>query len=266
MKIAIIGCGNMGRGLAQRLSTAHQLFLYDRNIEKSAILAQEGYGKGCKNLQEVIDSSELVILAIKPQNLKESAPLISQNLNENQMIISLLAGTPLSTLKNYFPHSQIIRMMPNLALIHGEGIIGLSHHGKISKEVLDNLTNTFELLGKVYWLQEDKIDAITSLAGSGPAFIFTMIEAMIDAGIAMGFNVKEAQGIVFQMIKGSLTLLEKSNKHPGELKWQIASPEGTTIAGLKKLEEQSLRSGIIHTFLAAYERSKQLSFIHEEKS
>jgi pyrroline-5-carboxylate reductase len=102
------------------------------------------------------------------------------------------------------------------------------------------------------------MDAFTSLASSGPAFIFIIVEAMVDAGIGMGFNAKDAQALVQQMMKGSLTLLEKTSKHPGELKWQVASPEGTTIAGLKKMEEEGVRAGIINTFFAAYERAKQL--------
>ena len=86
-----------------------------------------------------------------------------------------------------------------------------------------------------------------------------MVEAMVDAGIAMGFSASDAQDLIYQMLKGSLILLEQTTKHPGELKWQIASPQGTTIAGLKRLEELALRAGIINTFLAAYDRAKILS-------
>jgi pyrroline-5-carboxylate reductase len=104
------------------------------------------------------------------------------------------------------------------------------------------------------------------LTGSGPAFFFVMIEAMIDAGIAMGFSAIDARDLIHQMLQGSLTLLEKTSKHPGELKWQITSPQGTTIAGLKKLEESALRGGIMNTFLAAYDRANQLSLDSSEDS
>lgn len=90
-----------------------------------------------------------------------------------------------------------------------------------------------------------------------------MVEAMIDAGIAMGFSASDAQSLIYQMLKGSLTLLEQTSKHPGELKWQIASPQGTTIAGLKRLEELALRGGLMNTFLAAYDRANQLSSSEE---
>lgn len=246
----------MGIAIAQRLSQANQLFLYDHNEEKTKLLAHQGYGKACKNIKEALSPSEMVILAIKPQGVKQLAGQIKDHLREDQMVVSLLAGTTIKSLKQNFPKVQIVRMMPNLALLHGEGVIALSSDENVDRS---NLTNIFERLGKIYWLPEDKIDALTALAGSGPAFFFVIVEAMIDAGIAMGFSAKDAREIVYQMLKGSLTLLEQTSKHPGELKWQIASPQGTTIAGLKRLEELAIRGGIMNTFMAAYDRAKTLS-------
>jgi len=254
MQIAIIGCGNMGSGLAQRLSQTNQLFLYDHTNKKSELLAEKGYGKACTSIIEALSSSEMIILAVKPQNLKQLAELIKDHLRDSQTVVSLLAGTTFETLRQSFPYVQIVRMMPNLPLIYGEGVIGLSLSKKMKNEDKEHLTKIFESLGKIYWLSEEKIDALTALAGSGPAFFFVMIEAMIDAGIAMGFSASDAQSLIYQMLKGSLTLLEQTSKHPGELKWQIASPQGTTIAGLKRLEELALRGGIMNTFLAAYDR------------
>jgi len=259
MQITIIGCGNMGKGLAQRLSQTNQLFLYDHNNEKSELLAQEGYGKACASIIEALSPSEMLILAVKPQNLKQLAESIKDTLRDSQIVVSLLAGTTIETLRQFFPSVQIVRMMPNLPLIYGEGVIGLTLSKKMKNEDKEHLTKIFESLGKIYWLSEEKIDALTALAGSGPAFFFVMIEAMIDAGIAMGFSALEAQSLIYQMLRGSLTLLEHTSRHPGELKWQIASPQGTTIAGLKRLEELALRGGIMNTFLAAYDRANKLS-------
>ena len=256
MQIAIIGCGNMGKALGQRLSQGNQLFFYDHHREKAEHLAKEGYGKACKDVSDALRPSEMILVAVKPQNLKQAAALIKNALRDNQVIVSLLAGTPISALRGHLPTAHIVRMMPNLALLHGEGVIGLSSDETVWAE---HLTKIFEPLGKVYWLPEEKMDALTALTGSGPAFFFTMVEAMIDAGIAMGFTVSDARGLVCQMLQGSLTLLEKTLMHPGDLKWQIASPQGTTIAGLRKLEELALRGGIMNTFLAAYEHGCKLS-------
>lgn len=257
MKIAIIGCGNMGSGLASRLFHTNTLYFFDRNIEKSIRLESEGYGKACHEIKEALQNAELIILAVKPQNLKEIAPAIVKNLNTSQILISLLAGTPLEILSQTFPNIDIVRMMPNLAITIGQGIVGLS--AKDTLKIKNTLTNLFEPLGTIYWLPEDKMEALSVLAGSAPAFTFVMIEAMMDAGISMGFSVKDAQTLIYQMLKGSISLLETSKKHPGELKWQITSPAGTTITGLKKLEEQGLRGAIINTFLATYEKALQFT-------
>lgn len=258
MNITIIGCGTMGSGLAKQLSAHHTLFLYDHRPEKAQRLQQEGYGTACENLHKALQQSDHVILAVKPKNLEEVVSLMRTDLT-HYTLISLLAGTPLAKLKQEFPHQHIVRMMPNLAMIYGEGLIGLTSDDFLTEEERKQFSTLFKPLGKVYWLLEAKMNAFTSLAGSGPAFVFAIIESMIDAGIGMGFNAQDAQELVHQMITGSLHLLDKSAKHPGELKWQVASPEGTTIAGLKKLEELALRGSIINIFFAAYERANELS-------
>jgi pyrroline-5-carboxylate reductase len=247
----------MGNSLAQRLSQAHRLFLFNRHFEKTQALAEKGYGQACKHVEEALGPARMILLAVKPQDLKDAAESIKESLREDQFLVSLLAGTSLQLLRQHFPKIRLMRMMPNLPLIHGQGVIGLS--GTIGEEEKAGLNKIFEQLGKVYWLPEEKIDALTALAGSGPAFVCALVEAAIDAGIAMGFSSVESRGIVCQMLRGTQALLEGTDAHPGELKWQIASPQGTTIAGLKKLEELALRGGVINTFLAAYERATALS-------
>lgn len=256
--IAIIGTGTMGRGLAERLSQSYNLFLYDHHYDKALSLEQKGFGKACPDLKTAIDNADIVILAIKPQSLKEAAPLIGSLLTE-QTLISLLAGTTINTLKTYFPNTRIIRMMPNLAITKGEGLVGLTPDSKLSENEIMQLLSLSDPLGKVFWLSEEKINAFTALGGSGPAFVLVMIESMVEAGIAMGFNAKDSEQIVKQMVKGSLSLLDSNDKHPGEIKWQISSPAGTTIAGLLALEDLNVRSGIINVFLACFERTNELS-------
>ena len=254
MHIAIVGCGNMGSGLAKRLSQTCSVFLYDHSPSKAQALAQAGFGTFCPTLKDAFENAELVILAIKPQSLEEAVNAINAQLQPRHIFVSLLAGTTLASLKNYFPKATLVRMMPNLALIYGEGVIGLS-----ADKMLAQLTEVFEPLGKIYWLPEKNMNALTALTGSGPAFFLTMIEAMVDAGIAMGFDSKSAQSLVQQMLQGTLALLEQSQLHPGELKWQITSPQGTTIAGIKQLETNGLRGNVIGGFWAAYERAEELA-------
>lgn len=266
MKIGIIGCGNMGSAIARRLSNEHQLYLYDHQREKSRHLEEQRCGNACKSLAHAISSSEILILAVKPQNLTSVAAEIKNSLQENKVIVSLLAGTTLATLKHYFPNVHVTRMMPNLALTQGEGVIGLCSDEGLKNEVKESLFKIFKQLGKVYWISEEKMDALTALTGSGPAFFFAIVEAMIEAGIALGFTSDEAQDLVYQMLHGSLSLLEQSGEHPAALRWQIASPQGTTIAGLRKFEEFATRAGVMNAFIAAYEWSCKLSMRHKNES
>lgn len=258
MKIGIIGCGNMGSAFATRLTLANELLLYDNCREKTKNLASQVKGRMCENIIDLLEAS-WIILAIKPQHLSEVTRAIKNHIKKSHMIFSLLAGTSIDSLSKHFPNSPIIRLMPNLPVICGQGIIGISTLFNIKPETAERIHKTFKPLGALYWISEEKMHAVTSLGGSGPAFIYTIIEAIVDAGIAMGFSAEESLRITYDMMEGSLALVKKLEAHPGELKWKIASPKGTTIAGICKLEESSLRSSIIKTFLASYKRSKDLS-------
>lgn len=258
MRMTIFGCGNMGSALAHRLAPHHQLFLYDRSFPVATKLAQDNLGLACQNVEDSIKASDVIFLAVKPQNLAEAADSLRHSIKKEQIIVSLLAGTPLRILKTYFPENPILRMMPNLAITYGEGIIGLSSNETFSEEKKKQWVQIFEPLGHIYWFSEDKMNPLTSLASSGPSFFFSMMEAMVDAGTAMGFEEHVSRSLVHQMIRGSLALLEKSGGRPEELSKKIASPGGTTEAGLKKMKQRSVRDGIIDTFFAANDRAKEL--------
>ncbi len=257
MKIAIIGCGNMGKALALRLSTEHQLFLYDHNAHKTAAL--EKHGKACSSLSDALKQTETVILAIKPQNLAEFGPVLAKEMKPNQTLISILAGTTTATLRDYFPSNAIVRMMPNLAMAYGAGLIALTSDKPLSSLLEYSLTNIGELLGHVYWLPENEFDAFTSLTASGPAFFYLLMESMVEASVQMGLSPSDANALVPQMIQGSLTLLEKTGEEPAELIRQIASPGGMTMAGLKKFKEKEIHHAISEVFGAAYARAKELA-------
>jgi pyrroline-5-carboxylate reductase len=259
MKITIIGCGNMGSAFAQRLSPHHTIYLHDRNPEKCETLECEGHGRYCNQIHQAIELADIVILAIKPQSLKELQVTISYTPKHHQLVISLLAGTPLAKIKKIFPYQRVVRMMPNLAIVCGEGQIALTVDEPLTEKENRHIVKICEHLGKIYRIDESKFDAFTALAGSGPAFVYSMMEAMVEAGIKMDLDSADALSIVQQMMKGSLLLLEKSRKKIGDLQKQIVSPAGTTLAGLKKFEELKVGPGIVTTFIAAYERAKELS-------
>lgn len=259
MRIGIIGCGNMGKALAPQLSLNHQLEFYDHNLEKAQALSKAGYGTACADVVAMVGSVEMIILAVKPYHLEAVAKVIKNFIQPQQMIVSLLAGVSIEKLRSYLGAGKLVHMMPNLAIMHGEGVVGLTAPESMLPSEREALNTLFKPLGKTYWLAEDKIEALGALAGSGPAFIFVIIEAMVEAGIAMGLSAKQAQEMSAQTMAGALALLDKTGQHPGELKWQVTSPKGTTIEGIRALESKGLRSAIIETFLATYERSRALS-------
>lgn len=250
----------MGSALAERLSHEQEIHLYNPHIEKAKKLQDQGFGFAHSTLKDAIEGASVVFLATKPQSLVEVVKSLKDLLKPGQILISLLAGTPIARLKEFFAQTQVIRMMPNLAISCGEGLIALSLEPTLKDQsIVDEITKLAKPLGKVYWLEEKMIDAFTSLAGSGPAFFYAIIEAMIEAGMGMGFSPKDSRELVYQMIKGSMHLLENSNKEPEVLKKQITSPGGTTLAGLQKFEENGVRDGILSTFYAAHKRAKELS-------
>jgi pyrroline-5-carboxylate reductase len=150
-------------------------------------------------------------------------------------------------------------MMPNLAVKYQSGVMGLCENEVLPKDLKKKIEQLFSPCGSIYWLSEDKMDALNALTGSGPGFAFAIIEAMVEAGITMGFSSSQSLQMVLEMLKGSIKILEETGNHPAELKWQVCSPAGTTIAGLNRFEKENVRYGIISTFIDARERAKELS-------
>lgn len=258
MKIAVIGCGVMGSAFAKHFAKNHSVLLYDRNGAQAQALAKE---IGCsfkESLSSAVEEADQVLLAIKPKDLSALAKASADVFTEKKVLISILAGTPISLLKQNFPKAMIVRSMPNLALVFGQGVMGLAENGHLSPQLKQQVNTLLEGIGLIIWMPENKIDALTALSGSGIGFVLVMIEAMIEGGVHLGFTAEESKEIVLKTIEGALALMRGSGKHPAELKLQIASPGGTTIAGLKVLEEKGVRSGIVHALVACYEKAQRM--------
>jgi pyrroline-5-carboxylate reductase len=260
MKIGIIGCGHMGSGIARRLADAqNDLWVYDHHEKKTKTLADSTRAKACQSAAEVAKEAKVILLAVKPKDLSQAAEMLRQAVTPHHLLISILTGISIDALKERFGNVPILRMMPNLAVLYGQGVVGLTEGPNLSSKTKHNIERVFSPLGLVCWVDEKKIDILTSLTASGLAFFFVMFEAMVDAAIAMGLNASHGKELVLQMLTGALAMLKEAGKHPAELKWEVASPAGTTIAGLKKMEETSVRSGIINTFLAAHNAAKEMA-------
>lgn len=257
MKIAILGSGVMGSAFARQLvKQGHELFICDRTPEKGRALADELGAAFNEDPKEAAKEAEIILLAVKPNGLEKIAEQLAGL--KGQILFSILAGTSVADLQALFPGMQIVRAMPNLALIHGESVIAVVESEELDPATQAVISGLLEGMGMVFWTEEEKIDAITALAGSGPAFIIAIVEALVEGGIMMGLNAQDAKCMALQMIRGAVSLLEHHEGHPGEVRWKISAPKGTTIAGMHAFEKDGVRSGVIHTLLATYEKSKEM--------
>ncbi len=261
MKIAVIGCGVMGSAFAKHFAKKHTVILCDRDKQGTEGLCR-AIGASYEEKPEVaILGADVVLLAVKPKDLKAAALSMASAFTKEKILISILAGTPVATLKRHFPIATVVRAMPNLGLTCGSGVIGLVDEGGLGPEARKSVDSLMEGLGLTLWMSESKVEAITALSGSGIGFDFLLIEAMIDGGVNLGFTPQEAREIVLKTMEGAIAMLRESGKHPAELKLQVSSPGGTTIAGLNVMEETGVRSGIIQTLAACHE--KALSMMKE---
>jgi pyrroline-5-carboxylate reductase len=257
MNIAIVGCGVMGSAFARQLSKqGHKLLICGRNCESLKQLGKETGAQVFESPADAVKDAQLVVVAIKPYGLDEL--IESFKPQKGQVVVSILAGVTCETLKGLFAPATVVRAMPNLALNVGEAVVAVVEDPSLSTEQKQTLKELFHPFGTVLWTSEAKINAITALAGSGPAFVIAILEAMVDGGIAMGLKADEALKLTLQTVKGAVALLEAEEGHPGNVRWKISAPKGTTIEGICAFEQAGVRTGIIQTLKAAYQKAEDM--------
>ncbi|MCT7964722.1 pyrroline-5-carboxylate reductase [Laspinema sp. D1] len=255
----------MGESLLSRLITraAYQpgdILISDPMQQRREFLAQQ-YGVGVTaDNSEVAAATEVLLLAIKPQVFESVAtalPSLGQN-GPVPVILSILAGVPLSKLERAFPGVPIVRSMPNTPATVGAGITAIAPGTQVQPEHLDRAKTVLQAVGDVVQVPESLMDAVTGLSGSGPAYVAIFIEALTDGGVRAGLPRPIAAQLALQTVLGTATLIQETQLHPAELKDRVTSPGGTTIAGVAQLEKAGFRSACIEAVQAATERSRQL--------
>jgi pyrroline-5-carboxylate reductase len=268
IKIGIIGTGNMGESLIKGLinkksSTPRNIACFDTRKDKLKLLKEEYGVTIAKNNKELVTKSGIIIYCVKPQImakvLKETTPLLDMD----KLIISVAAGVPLAAIESCLNKElRLIRVMPNVAVSVGEGATGIAAGKHALKRDIKLAESIFNSVGKSIFIGENYLmDAVTGLSGSGPAYIFLIIDALADAGVKMGLSREEALFLSTQTVLGSAKLLMETKEHPGKLKDMVASPGGTTISGLHTLEAGGLRTTLINAVETATIRSKELGEI-----
>jgi len=239
MKVAFIGVGNMGEAmlsalLRRKLIRPNAIRACDIDDARLAYIEKK-YKVNCtKDIKEAIDDCEVIVMAVKPQVIPKAMKDMKGALKEEQLVLSIAAGTGIASIRKGLGHDAIVRVMPNTPAQVGEGMSELN--------VPD----------------EKYIDMATAISGSGPAYIFLIMEALTDAAVHIGLPRDIAGDLVSQTILGSAHMTRETGKHPAELKNMVTSPGGTTAEGLLCLEEGGIRAIIAQAVIAAYEKAKQL--------
>jgi len=266
-KLGFIGGGRMGEAMIQGLLksgiiAAADILVTDPVAERRAYLADiYGVSTYDSNQDEHLWSCcATVILAVKPQIMQDVLQGAKNKINESHLVISIAAGIQSSFIDTNLAgtNCRIIRVMPNTPAFVLEAASAVSQGPRASREDMDTAVTIFNSIGKSLILDEKYFDAVTGLSGSGPAYVFTFIEALIDAGLKVGLNRTDAEFLVMQTVLGSVKLAMNSNEHPAQLRAMVTSPGGTTIAGLHELEAAGFSGIIMDAVEAATERSKEL--------
>lgn len=271
MKIAFIGSGVMGEAmikglLSQGLTTAECIAASDPWLERlDYIYTTYGVNVTPDNSAAVRDAG-VVVLSIKPQSLPKVGKDLHSKIHPDALVLSIIAGTRISTLQNKLYHDRIVRAMPNTPGQLGKGMTVWTATPQVDAGQVKQTEAILGAMGEQLQVDEEGfLDMATGLSGSGPGFVLLLIEAMIDAGVHMGFSRRDSEKMVLQTIDGTVALMRASGRHSAELKNQVTSPGGTTAAGLYELEKASIRAIINDAIFAAYRRSQELGTLSEKK-
>ncbi|MCK5737997.1 pyrroline-5-carboxylate reductase [bacterium] len=263
-KISIIGAGNIGGSLIAGLLAAHHsvpenVLVSDIN-QKHLEKFREKYGiKITTNNAETVQNADILLLAVKPQIIKTVLDGIKQLLNPETLIVSVVAGITTRHINTWIGQDNpVVRAMPNIAARVREAATAICRGQYANDEHTRLATKIFESVGIVQEVNEKQMDAITGLSGSGPAYIYMIIEALTDGGVKMGLHREVAIAMAIQTLLGSAKLVKETGEHPAVLRDQVTTPGGTTIAAIHDLESHGLRSMLISAVITATERSKEL--------
>lgn len=258
MKMTIIGCGSMGSALAKVLAKKQKLVLLDRDYVNTAVFAKEIGASAAKDLSQAVQKVDAVLIAVKPNNFEELARQLGPLLDEGVLVLSVVAGVRHADLKRFFPKQESLSIMPNIAVAHGKGIVGVVESPDLTPELKERAQDLFSDAGIVLFLPEKKIDALAALASSSLAFVFHLIESMTDGGVFLGFPSRQALDLTIGAFEGALAILKEGKELPQALKWKVASPGGTTIEGLKVLEKERVHYALMEALHATYLKAQKL--------
>lgn len=263
-KIAFIGGGAMAEAiikgiLATKLAEAKDISVGDPTQSRCELLT-ENYGvKTSTNNLDIVSDAGLIVLAVKPQVIDQAmTEIFVKQIPKDATIISIMGSVDLEKLHSLIPKHAIIRVMPNTPLAVGAGMTAIAPDSKSSNTMIDAVKTIFGACGEVEVVSENAIEAITAVSGCGPGYVFMMIDALADAGVNAGLPRNMAIKLAAQTFAGSGKMVLETGLHPAQLKDQVTSPGGTTIAGIHALEVGGVRAAMYNAVIAVLERSEKL--------
>lgn len=261
--IAIFGAGVMGEallsGLVRSGRTPGQLIVAERRSDRAAAIAEKFDVPVMGNV-EAAAAADTVVLVVKPQDMRLLLDEISSHLKSDSLVISLAAGITCQSIAEALPTGHaVVRVMPNTPALVDEGMSAVAAGPTCDAAHLEEASDLLASVGEVMQVPEQYMDAVTAISGSGPAYIYYVVEAMIDAGVLLGLPRATATTLVVQTLVGAAAMLQETGEHPTVLREGVSSPAGTTVASLRKLDEHGVRAAFIAAMEAARDRSNELA-------
>lgn len=261
--IGFIGAGNMAEAMIRGLLRGgdfapQQISASGPRAERIGEL-RERYGIEGTTDNHVPAKAQIVVLSVKPQILSRVLDEVAKSIRPDALVISIAAGVPVEAIQSRLAKgARVVRAMPNTPALVDAGATAIARGEHASESDLEDAKRIFDAVGITVILEESALDAVTGLSGSGPAYVFLILEALSDAGVKVGLSRRTAQLLAAQTLLGSAKLLLETNEHPGRLKDMVTSPGGTAITGLHTLEHGGIRTTLMNAVEAATRRSKEL--------
>ncbi|MDQ4084966.1 MAG: pyrroline-5-carboxylate reductase [Actinomycetota bacterium] len=263
MTVAILGAGVMGETLASGLLRAgrdvRDLLLTERRPDRAAQL-RDRYGVEVVSNLEAAKRAETLVLVVKPQDMTQLLDEIADEVRAGQLVISLAAGITTRLIESRLPEGvAVVRVMPNTPALVDEGMAAIAPGTHCDNDHLGEAEQLLRSVGRVVHVPEYQLDAVTAISGSGPAYLFFVVEAMIEAGVHLGLPRSTATELVVQTVVGSAKMLRETGEHPIVLRERVTSPGGTTAAAVRELEDHKVRAAFMTALEAARDRSRALA-------
>jgi len=262
LNIGVIGCGKMAHAILSGLNKYREKYgrILVNDIDSGrSHLFQQDFGAESAVAKEVIAGSNLVMLAVKPAQIESLLSEVSGIITSDIIVVSIAAGIKTAAIEKWIPvHSPVIRVMPNTPALVGKGMTAICPGKRAQAEHIQVVCELFETIGSVVVVDEKHMDAVTAVSGCGPAYFYLVAEAMINSAINVGLDINLARKLVLETMQGSISTMQLSDRHPAQLREDVCSPGGSTIAAVKKLEENGLRKAFFDAIEAAWHRSMEL--------